>query len=248
TADVYQGRQAETSFAPTKLAWDTTYYWRIDEANDLNPDSPWKGSVWSFTTADFLIVDDFESYDAYDDQIWWSWKDGLGFAAHDDEPAFAGNGTGSAVGDETTVSFTEEANRHGGAQSMPFFYNNNKPGFSRYSEAEMTLTTNRDWTEEGVAELSLWFSGDPANTADRLYVAVSNASGQAVVVYHDDPAATQIDGWTEWVIPLQTLADQGIDLTNVDRIALGAGTRGNTTAPGGSGKMLFDDIRLYRPR
>ncbi|MHC4431699.1 MAG: PA14 domain-containing protein [Planctomycetota bacterium] len=248
TADVYQGRQAETSFAPTKLAWDTTYYWRIDEANDLNPDSPWKGSVWSFTTADFLIVDDFESYDAYDDQIWWSWKDGLGFAAHDDEPAFAGNGTGSAVGDETTVSFTEEANRHGGAQSMPFFYNNNKPGFSRYSEAEMTLTTNRDWTEEGVAELSLWFSGDPANTADRLYVAVSNASGQAVVVYHDDPAATQIDGWTEWVIPLQTLADQGIDLTNVDRIALGADTRGNTTAPGGSGKMLFDDIRLYRPR
>jgi hypothetical protein len=26
------------------------------------------------------------------------------------------------------------------------------------------------------------------------------------------------------------------------------GTKGNMTAPGGSGKMYFDDIRLYRPR
>ncbi|UCE49822.1 MAG: hypothetical protein JSW47_06650 [Phycisphaerales bacterium] len=248
TADIYQGRQAETSFAPAKLAWNTTYYWRIDEVNDLNPDSPWRGSVWSFTTADFLIIDDFEGYDAYENQIWWSWKDGLGYAAHDDEPAFGGNGTGSAVGDETTISYTEETTRHGGAQSMPFFYNNNKQGFARYSEAELILTAARDWTEEGVAELSLWLNGDPANSADRLYVAVSSAGGQTVVVYHDDPAATQTDGWTEWVIPLQSLADQGIDLTNVDEIALGVGTRGNTTAPGGSGKMLFDDIRLYRPR
>ena len=25
-----------------------TYYWRIDEVNDLHPESPWKGNVWSF--------------------------------------------------------------------------------------------------------------------------------------------------------------------------------------------------------
>jgi hypothetical protein len=248
TADIYQGRQAETSFTPAKLAWNTTYYWRVDEVNDLNPDSPWRGSVWSFTTADFLIVDDFEGYNAYENQIWWSWKDGLGYAAHDDEPAFGGNGTGSAVGDETTISYTEENTRHGGAQAMPFFYNNNKQGFAKYSEAELTLTAARDWTEEGVAELSLWLNGDPTNSADRLYVAVSNAGGQTAVVYHDDPVATQIDGWAEWLIPLQSLADQGIDLTDVHKIALGVGTRGNMTAPGGSGKMLIDDIRLYRPR
>jgi hypothetical protein len=247
TADIYQGRQAETSFTPAKLAWNTTYYWRIDEVNDLNPDSPWNGSVWSFTTADFLIVDDFESYDAYGNQIWWAWKDGLGFAAHDDEPAFGGNGTGSAVGDETTVSFTEEGTRHGGAQAMPFFYDNNKQGFAKHSEAELTLTASRDWTEEGVAELSLWFNGDPANAADRIYVAVSNAVGQPVVVYNNDPAATQTDGWTEWVIQLQTLSSQGLNLANVDKIALGVGTKGSTV-PGGQGKMLFDDIRLYQPR
>ena len=245
TVDIYQGRQAETSFAPAKLEWNKTYYWRIDEVNDLNPDSPWKGAVWSFTTADFMIIDDFESYDAYD-QIWWSWNDGLGYVAHDDQPAFGGNGTGSAVGDETTGSYTEEGNPHGGTQAIPLFYDNNKQVVAKYSETEMTLTVSRDWTEEGAAELSLWFYGDPANSAEGLYVVVSNAAGQPVVVYHDDPIATQTDTWAQWVIPLQTFADQGIDLTNVDKIALGVGTRGNMTVPGGAGRMLFDDIRLDR--
>jgi hypothetical protein len=68
-----------------------------------------------------------------------------------------------------------------------------------------------------------------------------------VVVVHGDPAATQIETWTEWVISLQSLADQGLNLTDVDRIAIGIGTRSNTT-PGGSGMMYFDDIRLYGPR
>jgi hypothetical protein len=248
TQDIYQGRQSDTGFSPEQLDWDTTYFWRVDEINDLHPDSPWKGSVWSFTTADFLIVDDFESYNAYENQIWWSWKDGLGYVAHDDEPAFNGNGTGSAVGDEMTISYTEEDNPHSGAQSMPFFYDNNKQGFAKYSEAELTLSSSRDWTEGGVGELSIWFHGDPANIAERLYVAVSNVTGSAAVVYHSDPGATTIDSWTEWITPLQTFADQGLNLTNIDRIALGIGTRGNSTVPGGSGKMLFDDIRLYRPR
>ena len=79
-------------------------------------------------------------------------------------------------------------------------------------------------------------------------MAISNAVGQPAVVVHDDPAAATIDTWTEWIIPLQVFADQGINLTNVDRIAIGLGTRGNMTVPGGSGKMYFDDIRLYKPR
>ena len=79
-------------------------------------------------------------------------------------------------------------------------------------------------------------------------MAVSNAAGSPAVVVNDDPNAATTDIWTEWVIPLQAFADQGINLTNVDRIAIGLGTKGNMTVPGGSGKMYFDDIRLYRPR
>jgi hypothetical protein len=94
--------------------------------------------------------------------------------------------------------------------------------------------------------------GIESNDAEPLYVAVSNpdgiGTGQPAVVVHVDPAAAQFDTWTEWVIPLQAFADQGIDLTDVDRIAIGLGTKGNMTIPGGSGNMVFDDIRLYRSR
>jgi len=66
------------------------------------------------------------------------------------------------------------------------------------------------------------------------------------VVNHDNPDAAQIETWTEWNIDLQAFADQGVNLANVNTIALGLGNRNNPVA-GGSGKMYFDDIRLYRP-
>jgi len=96
----------------------------------------------------------------------------------------------------------------------------------------------------------LWASQDigiASNATEPLYVAVSNSAGNPAVVVHDDPAAANIATWTEWVIPLQTLADQGINLSNVDKIAIGVGTKGNMTIPGGSGKMYYDDIRLNQP-
>jgi hypothetical protein len=67
-------------------------------------------------------------------------------------------------------------------------------------------------------------------------------------VYHNDPNAAGVEVWTEWIISLQKFVDQGINLTDVDRIAIGLGIQGNRTIPGGRGKMYFDDIRLYRPR
>ena len=232
------------SYDPGKLAWHSDYYWRVDAVYNTGAV---KGLVWSFTTADFITVDDFEDYDIGNNEIWWAWKDGLGYAAHDTEPAYLGNGTGSAVGDETTLSYTEETIVHGGRQSMPLSYDNNKQGYSKYSEVELTLNRLRDWTENGVNTLTLWFIGDRGNATEPLYVAVSNSTGTLAVVVNDDPDAATIDIWTEWVIPLQTLAEKGIVLTNVDRIAIGLGTKGNMTIPGGSGKMFFDDIRLYRP-
>ena len=131
---------------------------------------------------------------------------------------------------------------------MPYFYDNNKQGFSNYSEAELTLDYPRDWTQQGVDKLIIWFRGDSDNDAEPLYVAVSNSTGEPAIVIHDNPAATKIGVWTEWVISLQELADQGIDLIDVDRIAIGIGTKGNVAIPGGSGKMYIDDIRLYQPR
>jgi len=232
------------SYDPGKLAWHAAYYWRVDQVDSLGGLS--KGPPWSFTTADFISVDDFEDYDAGDNQIWYAWHDGLGYGMPDTPPYSAGNGTGSAVGDENTPSYCEEKNVHAGGKSMPVIYDNNKQGYAMYSEVEMTLSETRNWIDEGVDTLTIWFRGKSNNGAEPLYVAVSNNTGASAIVVHDNPAAAQIEVWTQWIIPLQSFADQGIVLTDVDRIAIGLGTRGNLTTPGGAGKMYFDDIRLDR--
>ena len=434
TTNIYRGRQDPNTYTPTEaLEWEQTYYWRVDEIN--NDQTISKGRIWSFTVADFILVDDFESYDAGDNQVWYSWHDGLGYGTPGTDPYYAGNGTGSMVGDETSTSYMEETIVHSGGQSLPFYYDNNKQDNSKYSEIELTLTSPRDWTIEDVAELSLWFRGYPAyvgsfaegtagtftitgsgadiwgqsdqfhyafktltgigsisakveslintdpyakagvmiretldpdskyslvaltpengvtaeyradtggnavqtasltsiiapywvkierdlagnltayssangstwqmlgqpipfqmtsnayvglavtahnvsatceakfsnvtitgnigpswsnqdigiqsNDAEPMYVAVANSAGDPAVVVNDNPDAALIDTWTEWVIPLQTFVDQGIDISDVTSIAIGMGTRGNTTTPGGAGKMFIDDIRLYRSR
>jgi hypothetical protein len=46
---VSQGQSETTYDPPGLLEYGQRYYWRVDEVNDLNPNSPWKGNVWSFT-------------------------------------------------------------------------------------------------------------------------------------------------------------------------------------------------------
>ena len=223
------GNLGAQSYDPGKLEWDTTYFWRIDEANNVNPDSPWIGPVWSFTTANFLIVDDFESYNDLDptdpesNRIFNAWIDGYGIPTN-----------GSLVGYENPP-FAEQTIVHSGNQSMPLYYDNSVG----YSEATLTLTYPRDWTENGVNTLTIWFRGNSANAAETLYVALN---GNAVV-NHDNPNAAQIATWTQWNIDLQAF---GVNLANVNTIALGLGNKNNPQA-GGSGTMYFDDIRLYAP-
>ncbi len=243
----YKGSVAlgSESYNPGLLDWQTTYYWRVDEVNNLNPNSPWKGPLWSFTTANFIVVDDFEVYDDLDNQIWYSWHDGLGYGKLGSEPYYPGNGTGSTVGEIDPPYVEQYFPVHGGRQSMPYYYDNNKPDKFKYSEATLTLTYPRDWTEQGVGVLSLWFYGDPDNAPEPMYVAVANANGPAAVVYHNNPDAVKIKTWTEWTIDLQAFTNRGVDLTNIDTLSIGFGDRSNPQ-PGGSGKMYFDDIRLYR--
>ena len=66
------------------------------------------------------------------------------------------------------------------------------------------------------------------------------------ILLNDDPAAATINTWTEWRIPLQAFADQGINLADVSSIAIGFGSKGGVAA-GGTGTVYIDDIRLYQP-
>jgi len=229
----YKGSKAlgTENYDPGLLDLGTTYYWRVDEVYNGNPV---KGPVWTFTVGDFLLIDDFESYtddDAAGQAIWQTWIDGFGVA-----------GNGAQVG-YFLPPYAEPTIVHGGSQSMPLLYIN-EAGVTN-SEAAMTLTTQRDWTVAGVSELSLWFQGESANAAEPIYVAISNAAGAPGIVANEDPDAATTTSWTQWRIPLQAFVDQGIDLNNVDQIAIGLGTESGMAAPSGTGMLYIDDIRLY---
>jgi hypothetical protein len=134
--------------------------------------------------------------------------------------------------------FAEQAIVHSGNQSMPFAYDN----AVGKSEATLTLTSNRDWTVNGVNTLTIWFRGSAGNAAENMYVALN---GNAAV-NNDNPDAAIRTSWTRWNIDLQAFADQGVNLANITSFTLGLGNRSNPVA-GGSGMMYFDDIRLYAP-
>jgi hypothetical protein len=410
---IRQDHDDTTYILPEPLEYGKTYYWRVDEVNAPPDSTIYKGNVWSFTTLNFLVVDDFEDYNDYSpDIIYDTWLDGWDVEAN-----------GSIVGYPEPPA-AEQDIVHGGDQSMPLLYDNNR----KDSESERTLSCpEKDWTRDGVEILSLWFKGHPAyvggfveepagtytltgsgediwansdqchfafkeftgagaiiakvesldntdpfakagvmirdtldgnsryigvfmtpengvrfqyrNTTDGstdryfeegitapqwvklertagglvrayysadgntwsrfdliqvsmdapMYTGLAVTSHNAALtcnatfsnvsfpntdvtpqwtdqdvgmlsnypeamyvalngtaVYHDNPDAVLIDTWTQWTIPLQAFADQGVDLTNVDTLAIGLGDKNNLQA-GGSGKMFFDDIRLYRP-
>ena len=226
------GNLGSESYEPGQLEWDTTYYWRIDEVNNANADSPWKGPLWSFTTANFLIIDDMESYNDIDEgqlgsnRIYLAWADGY------DDPT-----NGSVIG-HAVAPFAEQNIVHGGLQSMPFAYDN----AVGKSEATLTLTANRDWTVKDLNRLTIWYQGSSANAAEPMYVVLNGSAA----VTNDNPNAAKAVAWTEWNIDLARFADQGVSLANVNSITLGLGNRANPVA-GGSGMLYFDDIRLYPP-
>ncbi len=234
TTGVYRGRRAQTSYVPTEvLAWGTgPYYWRIDEVKADGTIST--GAVWSFSVANYLIVDDFEAYNDIDEKtagsnrIYLAWLDGYGTTTN-----------GAVVGNlNPPFAETRAAYVHSGSQAMPLAYDNNR----KSSQATRTLTAGKDWTRESVANLSLWFRGDATNAAERMYVSIN---GKAPV-YNTNVNAAQLTTYTEWVIPLSTFTAQGVSLNNITSITVGLGTPGNTTVAGGTGTVYVDDIRLSR--
>ncbi len=226
----FQGNQAGTSLNLEGLVefGGGDYYWRVDEVESGGAVNP--GTIWSFTVPDRLIVDDFESYNDIEEgepgsnRIYLTWIDGFGTT------------TNGAVAGNLDPPFASLDVVRSGAQAMPLSYDN----AGKTSEATMSLADG-DWTAHGVTKLELWFQGDSANAAERMFVALGNA-----VVYHPDDAATQDAGWNEWEIDLQKFADQGTDLANVPSITLGFGTRNAPVASGGTGTVYFDDIGLVQ--
>ncbi|MHC4742024.1 MAG: C25 family cysteine peptidase [Planctomycetota bacterium] len=245
TADVYQGRQAETYYNATELTLDNTYYWRIDEVNGLYI---LQGDVWSFSTRDYLVIDDFESYSSSEDMSSAKWTAGY---------------TDDCISDYNMGG--ELSLQQGTDQTMVFEYDNSYfAPFGTYSEARYDVNDGSgtaDWTGGGLFEegptLSISFKGAAGNATgpnyDRMYVAIEDSEGDRAMVLHEDPNAQANPAWQEWNIPLgEAAAANGVNLEDVDNLYLGFGVRCYSASAsqqaGGTGTVEFDDIRLYGQR
>ncbi|MBW7990695.1 MAG: hypothetical protein FVQ84_11860 [Planctomycetes bacterium] len=178
-----------------------------------------------------LTIDDFESYNDLDsghpesNRIFDVWSDG-----------YENSLTNGCVVGHTNPPYAERNIVYGGEQSMPYYYN----AIFKVAKAELRLSPPQNWAETGAEVLSLWFHGDSMNGVTPMSVVLNGSAA----VYHNEPEATRIRIWTEWIIDLQEF--MGVDFANVSSIAICLGDQSNLQA-GGTGKMFFDNIRLYGP-
>ena len=183
----------ENRYDPAGLTLDATYYWKVDEVNDVEAVGLWTGSVWSFSTQEFTVVDNFESYtDDIDagEAIFDTWIDGWV------------NNTGSTVG-YMSSPFAEQAAVYSGRQAMPLFYEGN-------SQADFTMDA-QDWTAGGATTLVLFFRGAADNGAGQLYVSVNDTK----VTY---PGVLTSPVWKQWNIDLASI---GTNMANVRTFSIG---------------------------
>jgi len=212
---------SDNSHAAVGLLYNTAYYWQIVEVNEAETPASHIGDIWSFSTAPFAIVDNFEQYNNECKRIFFVWSDGLGHNGSEDcgIAPYNGNGTGAIIG-HAMPPFAERTIVHGGSQSMPLEYDG-------ASEAKLILD-GQDWTAQGLKTLSLYFRGKADNTG-QLFVQINGSK----IPYDGDPANISLDAWTPWNIDLSTVSG---DLSNVTSFTVGM--------ENGSGMLYVDDIQL----
>jgi hypothetical protein len=160
---------------PYLLDLDQIYYWRVDEVNDTTTET-WKGRIWRFTVAEYIIIDDMEKYTpgfggAYPITYWeepYGWDSG-----------YSGYGGGSLL-DLITPTRNTWLSVGGGENSMMYVYSNTQANGTYYSEIANHFALHPDWDGPGVKILSLWFYGYPTNDAnetEQMYVGLEDTSG-----------------------------------------------------------------------
>jgi len=216
---------SQAMYAPN-LQPDTTYYWKVVEINEAEGPSAWSSPVWSFSTSQYLGVDDFESYGQLSPKkVYQAWIDGLGFSADEYFPdGHGGNGTGAIVGhDPAAGPIMEYTIVHGGHRSMPLFYNGP-------SETTRTFELPRNWTWHGVTTLVVHFYGTAGNTG-QLYAKIGNTK----IPYPGNASDIAAEAWIAWEIDL---ASSGASLTNVSSLSVGC------DGSDAGGLLYIDDILL----
>ena len=222
------------AYSPLLLELDNTYYWRVDEVNNAEAVPVWSSSIWNFSTSEYIVVDNFESYNDIEvgqegsNLVYNTWTDGL------DNPSM----NGSIIGYfEAFQPSMETEIVHSGNQSVPLNYDDTIASMSEVTVSTSDLPVGRDWSKGGAGVVGLFFYGDPNNaTTERMYVKINGTK----VLYDGDPGDVALERWNLWIINLSSL---GVNASNISTFAIGFERTGAT---GGTGTILIDDIRLYK--
>ena len=225
--DVWLGKPGEMvkvasppgkTFTPGNLEIGQTYQWRIDQ---IGPSGTVEGHTWTFTTANYLIVDNFESY-IDDAGLRTAWVDNI-----------------SDPGVEYVFLAAD------GNKTMRLeFQNQYEPYFT---EATRTFVSPQNWTAQSVETLSLSFVGEHQNKEHLMYMRLEDASGRSFKVEHPYRYACQSDSWRQWTIALGLFRDGGVDLTSVKKITIGLGDGTNSGQAAEDRDHIYVDQIVLNP-
>jgi hypothetical protein len=222
-------------FDPGMLEMGMRYYWRVEESHPptiFGGDAePLVGPVWSFTTAQWPVIDDFESYNSdgsYRNHVHDVWLGPVPSVICDPGPCLY-------------PPYLERTIVQSGRQAMVFDYSNVVEPY--YSEVFRAFTPAQDWTVGGADTLVVHVRGLATNDPAPLCVAVEDTAGKWAVAVHPDPQVLLSTKWVEWQIPLHNMIP--VNLAKVKRVLIMVGDPRNPT-PGGLGWAYLDDIRVIK--
>jgi len=224
----------QVDMSALNLELGQTYTWTVNEVNETETPSVFSGDLWSFSTQDFFVVDDFEGYSNLSpNRPFQTWLDGFGYSADEYFPVeYGGNGTGAGIGHDIWVitsphfdgEIMEMDTVHSGNKSMPFYFN------GAGSQTDRSFTPSQDWSQAGATTLVITFFGSPGSTG-QLYAKINNVK----VDYGGNANNLALPVWSQWNIDLASL---NTNLSSIQTLSIGVD--GNA-----SGMILLDDIRLY---
>ncbi|MHC4751343.1 MAG: hypothetical protein ACYTFW_15910, partial [Planctomycetota bacterium] len=137
-----------TTYTAGNLEFGQTYEWRVDQ---IGPSGTVTGHTWSFTTAECMSVDDFESYT--------------------NNPGIQAVWIDSVAGYDYVFLATESE----GNKSMRFEFENQYP--PHVTEATRTFSDPQDWTVQDVKAVSLYFYGENDNVEHPMYLKLEDTYG-----------------------------------------------------------------------
>lgn len=148
----------QSEHVPTSLDLGSTYFWRVDEVNNVELYPVWAGDIWSFSTIDYIIFEDFETYNDIPEGeegsnlIYQTWMDGY-------EDTTNGSTIGYPTGDslETDIVYSHR-------YSAPLLYNNT--GGVTKSEASLTFDSAQNWTAHSADSVRLYYHGSAVKFAE----------------------------------------------------------------------------------